>query len=114
MNKTHYVKIYSIWSKRYATAATIKYGVMVQAPVEATDEQLLSAAFQITNQDARPLRQQVCSTSCGDVMSVRGNYYLVEMVGFKAISPDEAEKIQKLTSRDTGCGYDWLKKNNLI
>ncbi len=117
------VKIYSIWSKRSAGDNIRQYAYTVAVVRGATETTTLEAAFAATNRDDRPHGNLVCSTSVGDVMELDDKFYLVAGHGFFSMDPghgftaltkEEADRAMLLTSRDTGCGYAYLKKNNLI
>ena len=90
----------------------VQYDVEVekQSSVNAT----LDAAFMLTNADNRPFGNSVCSTSTGDILIMNSRHYLVEGCGFKELTLSESLQIQKLTSRDTNFGYDFLVKQKLI
>ncbi len=113
------VAIISIWSKidglegsRAGRDKNFEYSVDV--PVGATPEAMLNAAYAITNCDDRPLGRQVCATTAGDIMVLDGQHYLVDRFGFTALTLVQSAAIQKLSSRDTSMGFDWLVKRNLI
>ena len=86
----------------------------VEVTNKGTIEAMLEAAFEQTNLDNRPLGNQVCSTSAGDIMTLGGKHYLVLNMGYQPLSLEESMQIQKLDSRDTSMGYDWLVKQNLL
>lgn len=107
------VTIISIWSKcPERRRGNVAYSVKV--PNDTEVNRVLEHAFSLTNQDDRPLSNQVCSTSCGDILVFKNEHYLVQTLGFQRLTLAESEKIQKLTSRDTGLGYDFLVKNKMI
>ena len=106
------VTIYSIWTKRSAVEPVIPYTVDVP---QTSVPSALSGAYALTNMDNRPYGNRVCSTSCGDIMQIGAEFYLVDKFGFTSLTTDEANKIiDNLTSRDTSFGYAWMKKNNII
>lgn len=106
------VIICSIWTRRNATDVPARYTVRV--PVGETPTQTLEHAFVLTNRDDRPHGRSVCSTSVGDIMQLEGAHYFVDLVGFKEITPAQSLAIQRLTSRDTGMGWDWLVEKGLV
>lgn len=106
------VTILSIHSKRQAEDAPFTYTVQVENT--ANNEEMLDAAFEMTNRSDRPLGDKVCSTSPGDLMQLDDRAYLVEGGGFAMLTKNEFEQIQKLRSRDTGAGLQWLYKYNLL
>ena len=121
------VTIISIWSKidglegtRAGRDKNVEY--TVEVPAGNTPEATLDAAYASTNRDDRPLGQSVCATSAGDIMILPnrlfpyldGQHYLVDRYGFKALTLAQSEAIQKLSSRDTSMGFNWLVKRNGI
>jgi hypothetical protein len=113
------VKIISIWSKwdcleGVVTGRDQNVEYDVQVPLGDTDLETLDNAFGLTNQDDRPLRHKVCSTTAGDIMVLDGQHYLVEGIGFAPITAEQSAAIQKLSSRDTSAGLAFLTKHNLI
>lgn len=112
------VTIISIHSKypeigRGNVTYTVKVPV-IKSPIKPSVERTLSEAFSMTNRDDRPMGQQVCSTSSGDIMVLNDEHYLVERDGFRKLTLEQSEQIQKLTSRDTSFGYEFMKKHNII
>ena len=106
------ITIVSIWTKPSATALPITYDVVVPS---GSLFDMLEAAFILTNQDDRPLGNKVCSTSSGDLMILDGEYHLVQASGFKVLSAAQAQTIMtKLTSRDTSCGFFFMRDQDLI
>lgn len=119
---TRSVTIISIWSKDDSPEAKLAgrrqentiYAVDV--PVAESDEAMLEAAFEITNIGPCParLKAKACSTTSGDLMIVRGQYYLVEPRGFKALTEAQADQVAQLYTSDTMFGWDWLVKHGLV
>ena len=109
------VEIISIWSKCKELVGhenNFHYTVIVRR--NGCSDHMLEDAFRLTNNDHRPLNHEVCSTSTGDILVLDGQHYLVEGFGFRKITHAESEQIQKLTSRDTTFGYNFMVKHNLI
>jgi len=106
------VTVISIWSKDGPDSPNPSYEVTV--PRGKNEAKTLDAAFALTNRDDRPKRTEVCSTSAGDILVLDGTSYFVDWVGFKALTPAQAEAVQKLTSRDTGMGWEWLVQRHLV
>jgi len=104
-NKTNVnVTVISIWSKRSADASPFSYSVEVNA---SSAKHALDLAFTATNMDDRPFGKQVPSTSVGDILVIDGQHYLVDPDGFSELTLEQSQFIQKrLTSRDTGFGFD--------
>lgn len=115
LSSTADVRIISLWSKCEGIPGqedNATYTVRVIRADSAIGT--LEAAFRVTNQDDRPRRHNVCSTSAGDIMVLDGNHYLVEGMGFRPLTLVESEKIQKLTSRDTSFGYEFMVKHDIL
>jgi hypothetical protein len=108
------VTIISIWSKapEIDRPNNVVYDVIV--PTGDNHEDTLEAAFAMTNMDNRPMGNRACSTSAGDIMILNGEHYLVSRCGFTKLTLDQSEKIQKLTSRDTSFGLEFMLKHNII
>lgn len=109
------VDIISIWSKCQELPGhenNFKYTVSVRRNGKA--EHMLEAAFRLTNRDDRPLGGEVCSTSSGDIMILDGQHYLVEDFGYHKLTLAQSEQIQKLTSRETSFGYNFMAEHNLL
>jgi hypothetical protein len=110
--KTQTVTIYSLWTKHFPNHSTIEYSVKV--PAAATTIDTLEKAFSRTNCQGRPRAGEFCSTTTGDVMELDGQYYLVEHIGFHALTQAEADAVIQLDCRDTCWGYDWLVNHHLL
>ena len=106
------VTIISIWSKLNQNSEPVSY--TVEVPQQDAIENTLEEALILTNRDDRPKRQQVCSTTPGDILIVANTPYLVECSGFTKLTETESAHIQTLSSRDTTFGYDYLKSKNLL
>lgn len=106
------VTIISIWTKRDQRDPAFTYTVNVPEALDASGT--LERAFALTNRDDRPNGNRCCATSAGDIMVLDGQAYLVEGVGYHAITPQESEAFQRLTSRDTSFGYKWCVDHQLI
>jgi hypothetical protein len=108
------IEIISIWTKHTATDTPFKYNVEVLLSPGDSHVDLLDKAFMATNVDNRPHRMEVCSTTEGDLMKLDGQYYLVDDVGFSPVTAEEADKISKLTARETMWGLKDMRKHNLL
>ena len=109
------VTVISLWSKcegvrGHENNATYE----VEVPAGGDHIQTLERAFARTNQDDRPKGHEVCSTSSGDILVLDGRHYLVENSGYHELTLTESEMVQKLTSRDTSLGFDFMAKNHLL
>lgn len=108
------VTIISIRSKapEIGRYENVQYDVSV--PAGETSSRTLQFAFAATNHDQRPMARQACSTSVGDIMVLDGTHYLVDSDDFRTLTEQESEAIQKLTSRDTSFGYDFMVENGIL
>ena len=105
------VTIISLWSTLRWPAPPVRYDVLAQdGDVEAT----LQDAFAVTNVDGRPMGKQACATTTGDIMVLDGQHYLVEHIGFHALTEAEAQAILQLSVLQTSWGYDRLVRDHLI
>ena len=93
---------------------TYNLAYQVSVPNHPDRAVMLDYAFCHTNSDDRPLGRQVCSTSVGDLMLVKGEYWLVDNVGFRMLDEQQAVAWQKITVRDTSAGWDFCVKNGII
>ena len=110
---TKRVWIHSLWSKREASDRVFTY--VVQVPDGTTVQETLENAYCATNVDNRPNNQKVAATSVGDILLADGQHWLVDVVGFRKLTPQQANSIcQNLTSRETSFGYDHLVKEGLL
>lgn len=107
------VKITSIWTKN-PPARPDNFEYTVRVDRGENPDATLSAAFLMTNMEDRPNRTKVCSTSCGDILELDGEFYLVEDMGFAKLTAAEAAKVKTLTIRETTFGLEDMKKNKLI
>lgn len=110
------VTIISIWSKWEGLEGKLRgrdqnFEYTVEVPVGPTPEATMDQAFILTNHDDRPHGNRCCSTTAGDIMVLDGQHYLVAGEGFTKLSPVQSEAIQKLTSRDTSFGLDFMVKH---
>jgi len=122
MNAT--VTIISIWSKWEGLEGKLagrdqNFQYDVQVPYEGDNietqlDAILEGAFVMTNMDDRPNGNRCCSTTSGDIMVVNGIHFLVSPCGFNRLTVEESEAIQKLSSRDTSFGLDWMRRKGLL
>ncbi len=115
MKTTTTVKIISIWSKIDGLEGRLSHRdhnveYEVEVPTGSTRAETLEAAYDLTNRDDRPMGNQACSTTAGDIMVLDGQHVLVAPAGFTAITEAQSKAIQALTSSDTSLGMDWLVK----
>lgn len=86
-----------------------------QVPVQATTpERAVEEAFGLTNLDKRPHGNSVCATSVGDLLFVQGRYFVVEPVGCKEITAEQAIEWQKVDHRDAHMGFERCAREGLI
>lgn len=116
LNSTATVTIISIWSKWEGLEGQLRgrdknFTYDVEVPCEATPTATLENAFCLTNRDDRPNGNRCCSTTAGDIVVLDGQHYLVAGNGYTPLSPAQSEAIQKLTSRDTSFGLDFMVKH---
>jgi len=102
------VTIISRWTDNLVYSVTVAQGW------GETVEDALHSAFNLTNQDDRPLRKQVCSTSVGDLMIVNGEYWLVDRSGMKKLDEQQAIAWQQIDARDAHDGWDWCVQQGVI
>ena len=64
--------------------------------------------------DGRPRAREFCATSPGDVMRLDGQNYLVEGIGYHALTQAEADAVLQLDCLDTWRCYNWLVTHHLL
>lgn len=89
------VRIISLWSDQ---RPPFTYTVIV--PKETSTEAVLDEAFAETNRDDRPHSQEVPATTCGDILLLDGQHYVVRGIGYEPISDAEVDRLIALGQYD--------------